>query len=96
LPFAPSLNRLFTAGDTVGVYFQARRAPESTPVSGTVVLVDGAGREDVLASWRLDPGHAAVTLRVRLPAVAPAGYRLVVRANHGAHQATAGIGIQIQ
>jgi hypothetical protein len=96
LPFSPSLNRSFTAGDTVDVYFQARRAPASATVNGTVVLIDLADREHALAEWRLNSGDSEVRATLRVPAVAPGGYRLIVRATQGDHQATAGIGVRIE
>jgi VWFA-related protein len=84
VPFSPSLDREFPAGDDLRVFFQVRRKNVRTAVQGAVTLVDPGGAEVARVPWSLEssaPG--GVALRLPLAGIAPGPYRLVVSATGG-------------
>ncbi len=84
VPFSPSLDREFKAGDVLGVFFQVHRKSVKTAVQGFVTLIDPSGTEAARLPWTLAPMAAGVvTLRLPLTGIAPGPYRLVVSATGG-------------
>jgi len=79
LPFAPVLERTFSADETLRAYFQVARRSPATPVAGTIGILNAADRLVFDSSWQI--GSAAtpqVDVRVPLAGLAPGPYRLIV------------------
>jgi VWFA-related protein len=97
IPFDPSLDRQFTAADTVRAYFEVARADAATTVHMTMTIVDASGRS-VMAIERevapKAPGH--VDVRVPLAPLGPGPYRLRVAATDGRHVAQSETGFLIK
>ncbi|HUL71939.1 MAG TPA: hypothetical protein VLT86_02500, partial [Vicinamibacterales bacterium] len=97
LPFAPSLTRVFSAADTIRVFFQVRRPSTAAAVTGAATLVGGDGADRARVPWTLGSGAApAVTVAVPLKGLPVGPYRLVVSASDGTHQATREVAIRIE
>ena len=97
LPFPPSLDRAFTAGDTLSVYFEASaHVPGARPMP-TVEVLDKDGRvvrspSPSFASG--DPIH--VSASVPLTGLAPGAYVLRATMGEGAAKATRETGFVIR
>lgn len=97
LPFAPSLARVFAPDDELRIFFQVHREKATTPVSGTVALVDAQGNEHEKMPWQLsDIRESSIDLRCPLEGVPPGAYHLVVTASDGKNQASRELGIGVQ
>ncbi|MFI5177673.1 MAG: VWA domain-containing protein [Vicinamibacterales bacterium] len=78
LPFAPALDRTFSADDTLRVYFQIARRRATTPVAGTLAVINVADGLVTSLPWQVGANAApAVDLRVPLSGLAPGPYRLI-------------------
>jgi hypothetical protein len=84
LPFDPSLDRVFGAGDTLRAYFEIARQNPSSTVSMTIMIVD-AGNKSVMAIERAAApgGNGHIDLPVPLGALSPGAYRMRVVATDG-------------
>ena len=96
LPFAPSLTRVFPPDDELRVFFQVHRHSASTPVMGTVSLVDDGGSPHAQVPWKLTSiRESSIDVRALLAGLPTGPYRLVVAASDGTHQATREAGVRI-
>jgi hypothetical protein len=100
LPFAPTLDRLFRAGDTVRVFCQVRRAAPADATHVAIDLIDAKGITARTIARDLAPattdGPTSVDERLPLSGLAAGGYRLRVTATHGAASATQEFGLLIR
>jgi hypothetical protein len=87
-PFAPSLDREFSPGETLRIFFQVHRKNARTSTEGTVTLLDPDGVTAASVPWRLEPGAAnTVNLALPLASVPPGAYRVTVSGASGADAA---------
>jgi VWFA-related protein len=97
LPFAPSLARVFAPDDELRVFFQVHREKATTPVDGTVAVVDAQGNEHLKMPWQLsDVRESSIDLRCPLAGIPPGAYHLVVTASDGKNRASRELGIGVQ
>jgi hypothetical protein len=97
LPFRPSLERTFTAGDTLRVFFQIRRTSARVPAQGVAAIVDASGREVMRRTFDITGDRLTEhDLTLPLAGLAPGGYAVEVSAIGAAHQATQRVGIVVR
>lgn len=96
LPFDPTLDRVFAAGDTLRLFFKAVRRG-ATPLTATVSALTPGGAVVITFDRALGIAHQP-TLDIQLPLaqLAPGAYRLRVRVTDGTTSATREIGIAIR
>jgi hypothetical protein len=95
LPFAPTLDRVFTPADTLRVYFEAvSRAPRAT---AWIDVLDSSGRSVLTVNPSVT---AANPLRVEdvvpLGNLAPGTYTLRATLNDGSHTVTRDVGFVLR
>jgi len=85
VPFSPSLDREFTDGEVVHLFFQVHRKDPKTRVQGVATLKDPNGLVVAHLPWAIEPmALATMTLELPLKDIAPGPYRLIVSATGGA------------
>lgn len=96
LPFAPTLDRTFTASDTLRVYFEVASRKGMTGLNGTLAIV-GADGGTVRASMPFVPdAEGRVDLRVPLEGLAPGAHILRVALTNGADSSGREIGFFVR
>jgi hypothetical protein len=95
LPFAPTMDRVFTSSDTLRVYFEA--ISRSQRVSASLDIVDESGRRVLSVVPALVPGDPLrVTDVVPLRSLAPGPYTLRVTLTDGSRTVTRDVGFAVR
>jgi VWFA-related protein len=95
LPFAPTMDRVFTSSDTLRVYFEA--ISRSQRVSASLDVVDESGRRVLSVVPALVPGDPLrVTDVVPLRSLAPGPYTLRVTLTDGSRTVTRDVGFAVR
>jgi hypothetical protein len=95
LPFAPTLDRVFTPADTLRVYFEAvSRDPRAR---GSIDVLDGSGRSALTVVPTVTPGDPLrIEDVVPLRNLAPGIYTLRATLAEGSHTATRDVGFSVR
>ncbi len=93
LPFAPTLDRVFAASDTLRVYFTAMGRSAASGTTGQLTIVDAGDVAGVRSStrWTAD-ANGAVDLRVPLKQLTPGTYIMRIEVLNAEGPATREVG----